>query len=248
MTKRRDFLKQSALTLGAVCMGNNIIQARVIAPQKKIEIHQNDIILFQGDSITDSGRARDKSAANDLQALGSGYAMLAASNMLNKFANKNIQVYNRGISGNKVPQLQGRWQADCLALNPTILSILIGVNDYWHKRSGNYVGSAALYKEQYKKLLDTTLEKLPNVRLIIGEPFAVKNVKHVDDSWFPEFAAYQNASKDIAKEYKATFIPYQSIFDQAEKAANGAYWTTDGVHTTLAGANLMAQHWLQCFK
>lgn len=248
MNKRREFIKKSVLTLGATYLGNNIVQAQIAAPQKKIEIKNNDIILFQGDSITDNGRAKDNQAPNDLKALGSGYAMLAASNLLNTYAAKDIKIYNRGISGNKVPQLQERWQNDCLTLNPTILSILIGVNDYWHKRGGNYNGSSSLYKEQYQRLLDSTLEKLPNLKLIIGEPFAVKKVKHVDDSWFPEFAGYQNAAREVAKEYKALFIPYQDIFDKAEEKANGGYWTTDGVHTTLAGSSLMAQHWLNCFK
>lgn len=248
MNNRRDFIKQSVAALGATCIGSTVLQAQTTAPKHKIEVQQNDIILFQGDSITDNGRSKDNNSPNDFNALGKGYALLAASSMIRQYAAKNIQIYNRGISGNKVPQLQERWEKDCLALSPTVLSILIGVNDYWHKRGGNYAGSAKLYKEQYEKLLDTTLEKLPQIKLIIGEPFAVKNVKHVDDTWFPEFAAYQNAAKEVAKAYKAVFIPYQTIFDQAEKQANGSYWTTDGVHTSLAGADLMAQHWLECFN
>lgn len=248
MNNRRDFIKQSVAVLGATCVGSTLLQAQPIMPKQKIEIQQNDIILFQGDSITDNGRSRENDQANDFNALGRGYAMLASAAMLRNYADKNIQIYNRGISGNKVPQLQDRWEKDCLSISPSILSILIGVNDYWHKRGGNYAGSAQLYKEQYEKLLDSTLEKLPQVKLIIGEPFAVKDVQHVDNSWFPEFAAYQNAAQEIAKAYKAVFIPYQSIFDQAEKQANGSYWTTDGVHTSLAGADLMAHHWSACFK
>ena len=245
MNNRRDFIKNSALALGATIIGQQAVQAETLSVKSKISIKQNDIILFQGDSITDHSRKRANLDANSTEAMGTGYAMIAASTLLNQFADKNIKIFNRGISGNKVPQLQERWQADCLDLQPTILSIMIGVNDYWHKRNGNYSGSAQLYKEQYQKLIDSTLEKFPNLKLIIGEPFAVKNVKHVDDSWFPEFAAYQEASKEIADEFKASFIPYQKSFDKALKIANGHYWTTDGVHTTLAGANLMAKNWLE---
>ncbi|MBL1408141.1 SGNH/GDSL hydrolase family protein [Sphingobacterium faecale] len=249
MNNRRTFIKSSVLALGATALGNYDAKAETQANIKnKLEIKQNDIILFQGDSITDNGRNRENQLPNDTQALGQGYAMLAASAMLNKYAEKNIKIYNRGISGHKVPQLQDRWQADCIDLAPSILSILIGVNDYWHKRDGNYTGSAQLYKEQYQKLLDNTLEKLPQVKLIIAEPFAVKEVKHVDNSWFPEFAMYQQAARDIAKEYKALLVPYQDIFDKACKRAPGGYWTTDGVHTTPAGADLMAANWLNCFK
>lgn len=248
MNNRRTFIKSSVLALGATVLANQVSKAAPLVTKNKLEIKQNDIILFQGDSITDNGRAKDNLLPNDIQALGRGYAMLAASAMLNKYAKKNLKIYNRGISGHKVPQLQDRWQADCIDLAPSVLSILVGVNDYWHKRSGNYSGTAQLYKEQYQKLLDTTLERFPQLRLIIAEPFAVKNVKHVDDSWFPEFAHYQEVASDIAKEYKAVFLPYQSIFDTACKRAPGDYWTTDGVHTSAAGADLMAKNWLNCFK
>lgn len=250
MQNRRTFLQQSLLTVGATLAGTSLLNAaetNTLAPSK-ISIQQNDVILFQGDSITDHSRKRDNNEANDLDALGRGYASVAAGMLLNNFADKNIKVYNRGISGNKVPQLDVRWQEDCLDLQPNVLSILIGVNDYWHKRNGNYEGSAELYKDQYRKLLDRTLSTLPKVKLIIGEPFAVKNVKHVDDSWFPEFASYQEVARNIAKEYKAILIPYQKVFDNAEKKAPGSYWTTDGVHTSVAGINLMAEAWLDCVK
>ncbi len=249
MSNRRLFLKQSALSIGATLASGSLLKAESLTTKNaKIAIKANDIILFQGDSITDASRNRDAAVPNDIAGMGRGYAMIAASVLLNKFADKNLKIYNKGISGNKVPQLDERWQADCLDLKPNILSILIGVNDYWHKRNGKYEGSAQAYGDQYRKLLDRTLQALPGVQLIIGEPFAVKNVKHVDDSWFPEFAQYQQVSRDIAKEYKAAFIPYQSIFDEAEKRNSGAYWTSDGVHTSLAGANLMAESWLATVK
>lgn len=248
MDNRRTFIKSSVLALGATALGNYNAKATTSLLGGKLDIKQNDVILFQGDSITDNGRSRDNGTANDLQALGRGYAMLAASAILNKYADKNVKVYNRGISGHKVPQLQDRWQADCIDLMPSVLSILIGVNDYWHKRDGKYAGTAQLYKEQYQKLLDSTLEKLPHVKLIVGEPFAVRNVKYVDESWFPEFNLYQQAARDIAKEYKAILLPYQDIFDKACQRAPGSYWTTDGVHTSAAGADLMAKHWVSCFK
>jgi len=247
MESRRNFITKGLLTLGASSLASHTLFAeeRRTQPQHKIILKQNDIILFQGDSITDAGRNWDQQQhANQTNALGNGYAMLAASTLLNKFADKNIQIYNRGISGNRVPDLQKRWALDTIILQPTVLSILIGVNDFWRTMDQGAKNSAAQYKSQYQQLLDETLRQLPNVQLIVGEPFAVKNVKHVTDAWYPEFPTYQQAAREIAQEYKALFIPYQQIFDHAEQQANGGYWTTDGIHTSLAGANLMAQAWL----
>lgn len=55
---------------------------------------------------------------------------------------------------------------------------------------------------------------------------------------------YRQAAREIAKQYGAAFIPYQSIFDKAQKSAPAEYWTDDGVHPTIAGNRLMAQAWL----
>jgi len=217
----------------------------------KITLAPNEVILFQGDSITDAGRRKDPKDAdvpNTTGALGSGYAYLAAAELLLRHAEKKPVIYNRGISGNKVYQLAERWDKDCLDLKPTVLSILIGVNDFWHTLTGNYQGTVKTYTDDYKALLDRTRQRLPGVKLIIGEPFAVAGVKAVDEKWYPAFQDYQAAARSLAAQYNATLIPYQNIFDQAQKRAPGAYWTGDGVHPSIAGNQLMAQAWLATFK
>ena len=213
-----------------------------------LKIGKESTILFQGDSITDAGRKKDDNLFNNATSLGNGYALQAAAEMLLTDAAKSLKIYNKGVSGNKVYQLAERWEKDCLAIKPDILSILIGVNDYWHKHDGKYDGTVAIYERDFRALLDKTLKELPNVKLVICEPFAVKGVKAVDNTWYPEFDTYRIAAKQIAKDYKAVFIPYQTVFDEAQKVAPGSYWTADGVHPTLAGAKLMAHAWLKAVK
>lgn len=245
---RREFLKKasvgSALALGLSQIVSTAYGARKPA---KISLRADDIILFQGDSITDAGRNRDESKSNNARALGTGYAFMAASKLLRDHPAKKLQTYNRGISGNKVYQLAERWDADCLELKPTVLSILIGVNDFWHMVNGNYNGTLETYRNDFTALLERTKAKLPDVRLIIGEPFAINNVKAVDDSWFPRFNGYQKAAREIADKFNAAFIPYQQIFDQASKTVSPSYWTPDGVHPSLAGSELMAEAVLSNF-
>src|SRR5699024_1794851 len=83
-----------------------------------------------------------------------------------EYADKDVKIYNRGISGHKVPQLADRWQEDCLDLHPQILSILIGINDYWHKRDGHYDGNSQSFKAQYRQLLESTMTNLPEIKII----------------------------------------------------------------------------------
>jgi lysophospholipase L1-like esterase len=246
---RRSFIKKAALgTVAAISIPEILSAAMPKGKIKGIKLIKEQVILFQGDSITDSGRNKEDSGFNTARNLGSGYPMLAGAAILNKYEALNLKIYNKGISGNKVFQLAERWDIDCLDLNPDVLSILIGVNDIWHKLNGTYNGTAEIYRNDYIALLERTMKALPNVKLIICEPFAVKGVKAVDDKWYPEFFDYQKAAKDIARQFRATFIPFQSVFDEAQKRAPGSYWTGDGVHPSLAGAQLMAKAWMKALE
>ncbi len=207
-------------------------------------IQSGDTLLFQGDSITDAGRDRNReSSANDSRALGSGYALFTASQLLATRADAGLTIYNRGISGNKVFQLAERWDKDCVALKPHVVSILIGVNDIWHTLNGKYNGTVEIYERDYRALIERTQRELPGVRLVICEPFVLR-CGAVNDKWFPEFDGYRAAARRVATEYHTAFVPFQATFDQAVKMAGPEYWAKDGVHPTMAGAALMAQTWL----
>jgi lysophospholipase L1-like esterase len=240
---RRSFLKTGAVA-GLASLVNPLTAFPDSHKSEKIKLKEGDVILFQGDSITDAGRQRDKTG-NTNEALGNGYCLQAAAQLLLNHANKKLTIYNRGVSGNKVFEMAARWEEDCLQLKPAVLSILVGVNDFWHKHDGKYNGTIEKYKKDYVDLLTRTKDRLPDVQLIIGEPYAVSGVKAVDDSWFPEFNAYRAVAREVADQFGAVFIPYQHIFDEALKIAPGSYWTRDGVHAGLPGAALMAKAWLE---
>ncbi len=248
MNTRRDFLKKAAAGSAMLSISGIATSAMSIPQASKIALRKDDVILFQGDSITDAGRNKETKTPNTSPMMGSGYVIQAAGELLFKFAEKSLTIYNKGISGNKVYQLAERWDAECIDLKPNVLSILIGVNDFWHTKSGKYEGTAKKYEDDYRALLKRTLAALPDVKLVIGEPFAVKGIKAVDDSWYPAFDAYREAAKKLADEFKAVFIPYQKVFDEAQKRAPGVYWTHDGVHASLAGAKLMADAWMEAVK
>ncbi len=251
MSDRRNFLKHAFIGtagLTAIPAMLSAIESEMGSPAPKIgrnTLKDSNIILFQGDSITDAGRNRESKGPNNQGALGSGYAFLAAAELLNTFATKGMNVFNRGISGNKVYQLADRWQIDCLDLKPSVLSILIGVNDYWHKHNGNYTGTVEVYEKDFRTLLKRTKEALPEVKLVICEPFAVLGCRAVDQTWFPEFDQYRAAARKLAIEFDAIFIPYHTIFAKAAKIAPPTYWTGDGVHPSIAGAKLMAEAWMK---
>ena len=257
---RRKFFKASGAALGIAGLAGlsfpSEARAAIWSAAKHVLIEKNDLVLFQGDSITDAGRNREKAAMpNNQTAMGTGYASLAAAEMLVDRPKDGLKFYNRGVSGNKVYQLAERWDTDCLDLKPNVLSILIGVNDFWHTIDPrqNYKGTVEVYEKDYVALLKRTVKALPKVRLIIGEPFAIRNSTGsrwaVDDKWFPEFDQYRAAAARVAKLFRAVFIPFQSVFDEALKFGPPEFWTRDGVHPKDGGGTaIMAHAWLKGIK
>ncbi len=251
LNTRRNFIKTAAVgTLASISIPQ--IAAAAFAGSnakgKKISLQKNDIILLQGDSITDSGRNKASTTPNTTATLGNGYALAVAGELLLKNPDMDLKFFNKGISGNKVYQLAERWQTDCIDIKPNILSVHIGVNDFWHTLTNGYKGTVQTYIDDYRKLLDTTKSKLPDVKLIICEPFGVLGVKAVDKNWYPTFNLFRSAAESLAIQYDAPFVPYQAAFDKAIKQAPPVYWTPDGVHPSVAGAALMAQTWLEVIK
>ncbi len=216
--------------------------------QKVANLPDDLCILFQGDSITDAGRDKGRYYGNDNWGMGQGYVRHVVTELLGLNPTTNLRCYNRGISGNKVFQLAERWEEDCLMLKPDVLSVLIGVNDFWHSLSHGYEGNVDTYERDLRALLDRTIKALPEITIIIGEPFVLLEGSAIErDPWSRKFPAYQAISREIADEYKAVFIPYQQIFNRALDLADTSYWCPDGVHPSMAGNYLMANGWLEAF-
>lgn len=241
---RRALLQGAALASGACALGPAMSTA-VAQEGAQALLNGGDVVLFQGDSITDAGRNKDVLDPNNAAAFGDGYAFMIASQLLGVHAGLKLQCYNRGISGHKVPDLDARWQTDTIELKPNVLSILIGVNDMWHKLGGKYDGTVEDYEEGFAALLAKTIPALPGVKLVICEPFVLR-CGAVTEEWFPEFDERRAAARRVADLAGATWVPFQSMFDEAvSDETPPEYWAGDGVHPTMAGHALMAKTWIE---
>jgi len=239
---RRNFIATSTTAIGAATAAGTLRGNAAPAATKNLVL-PGDVILFQGDSITDVGRNRELAGEPNHQlAMGNGYAWMAGSQLL--LDQPDLKLFNRGISGNKVPQLAERWDAECIDLKPNLLSILIGVNDIWHGLNGAFGGTPESYERDYLALIERTKQALPQVRLVICEPFVLR-CGAVSDGWFPTFDAYRAGAKKVAETHGAIFVPFHSVFEAASKIAPPEHWAHDGVHPSEFGAALMARTWLR---
>lgn len=198
-------------------------------------------ILFQGDSVTDAGRNYEE--PNDL---GPGYTSVCAKRLQEAFPHQSFAFFNRGISGNRTSQVLDRWKADCIDLHPDLVTLLIGVNDSWHRCPPTNIDTTdAQFEQNYRNLLQALYEaKIP---VVLMEPFTLPS------SFTPEFRTDLLSKieivRSLAREYteKGTVLAYLPLdgLASAESMKNGiASLTDDGVHPNVSGriwlGNLLA--------
>jgi lysophospholipase L1-like esterase len=201
-------------------------------------VEENAVVLFQGDSITDAGRAY--CAADDL---GMGYPMLTAAWFSALHPEKQVRFVNRGVSGNRAKDLRARWKSDCLDLRPSWVSILIGINDTWRRYDSQDPTTTGEFEAAYRAILDQTRRALP-ARLILCEPFLLP-VPPDRLAWREDLDPKIAVVRQLAREFKALLVPLDGIFAQASTRRDPAFWTPDGVHPSAAGHALIAQAWLR---
>lgn len=192
-------------------------------------------ILFQGDSITDCKRNRFSK-----KSLGFGYCSMIADDL----SEYPYSIINKGISGNTTTRLKKRWTKDTLAINPDILSLLIGINDTWRKFDKKEIITDQKFFSNYSYLLESIKNQNPNIQLIIMSPFLIPLKKEQED-WFEDLNPKIELIKTLATKHNAIYIPLQEKFNDIlinGKSPNEI--TLDGVHLTDLGHRMLANIWL----
>jgi len=194
--------------------------------------------VFIGDSITDCGR-RDCA-----EAIGSGYPRLIRDWLRSLDAANAPEVINVGISGNKVTDLQDRWDADVLAHQPALVSIKIGINDVWHGLGGKTNGvPVERFREGYIDILERLQAAAPAAKIVLCEPSVI---------WPPAPAEgnavlqpYLQVVREMAEKFQAqALVPLHAAFENAKAARPDIAWAPDGVHPSSSGHMLIARSWL----
>ena len=201
-------------------------------------------ILFQGDSITDAMRNRDNENYR-----GSGYATLVSACLSLKYPKK-YEFLNRGISGNRIVDLYQRIKCDFINLHPDYISILIGINDVWHEVSCKNGVAPDKFEKIYNMLIEELKEALPDVKIMILEPFVLK-ASATEENWDyfkSETKKMADVAKRVADKNSLPFISLYNEFFELEKTAPANYWLIDGVHPTAAGHEFIKNKWIEAFE
>lgn len=195
--------------------------------------------LFQGDSITDSNREDDDRINFGL---GTGYPLLVAADFL-KNRKGEFSFVNRGVSGDRVTDVYSRIKEDIINLKPDFMSILIGVNDVAHELTMQCGVDEVKYEKIYSMLIEEIKIALSDIKIIILEPFVLKGTATVEmwDQFNTEVKKRADAARCVADRYSLNFVELQNIFDEVSSDGNTQYWSSDGIHPTAAGHQIIKE-------
>ena len=212
-------------------------------------------VLFQGDSITDCYRLRDNDKADEDIFLGMGYPTLVKARLGLENPYK-FRFLNRAYSGDRIVDVYARYKRDIINHNPDYMSLLIGVNDVWHEVDEKNGVDPERFDLFYRMLLDDVFAALPNIKIMLLEPFFLpgngtsnSEEKPTRGDYFAEQVPMRAEKvKKIAADYKLEFVPLQEKISDAAKNAGNAAILFDGVHPTAIGHEIIAREWIKHFE
>lgn len=191
------------------------------------------VALFIGDSITDCHR-RD-----DPEGLGHGYVRRIAEGP----AATRWRIENRGIGGNRVVDLRRRWVEDCLALEPTVLTVFVGINDTWRRFDAGMETAVDAFERDYAAILSAARDLTSLEELVLIEPFVLP-VTPEQEQWGPlDLDAKRAVVRDLAARFEAHLVALPAILGAAAAEHGAAAVADDGVHPTALGHDLIAAAW-----
>ena len=99
-------------------------------------------------------------------------------------------------------------------------------------------------------LISEILEALPDIRIMILEPFVLKGsgTERYYDVFRAEVKKRAEAARRIADKYGLSYVPLQAKFDEASADGDMAYWLVDGVHPSSAGHCLIKDEMMKAFE
>ncbi|MEZ3180922.1 GDSL family lipase [Streptomyces pimonensis] len=193
-------------------------------------------LVFQGDSITAAGRD-----VGDPADLGDGFVRMIAERL--RVLHPRVGVLNRGVGGNRVADLRARWATDAIGLRPDLVSVMIGVNDTWHRYTYGIRTPVEGYDADYRALLRQAGDV--GVRLVLVEPFLVP-VRSEQWDWRADLDARIHVVRRLAAEFDAALLSADGLLNQAAReAGDPAEIADDGVHLTALGHSVLADAWIR---
>ncbi|WP_306325993.1 SGNH/GDSL hydrolase family protein [Streptomyces venezuelae] len=190
----------------------------------------DDRLVFIGDSVTDTGRDREDPAS-----LGAGYVRLIAEALP-----ASGTVVNRGVNGHRVHDLEARWTRDVLDLAPTVVTVLIGINDTWRRYDQGLLSPVSEFEASLDRVLASTEKRCA---LFVMTPFLLPTGPE-QEAWLDDLGPRIEAVLRAATAHGATIVRTDLAMLRAAEEHGAAALAPDGVHPSALGHRVLAGAWL----
>jgi lysophospholipase L1-like esterase len=141
--------------------------------------------------------------------------------------------------------MEHRWDGDCIAQRPNVVSILIGINDVWQLAMEPELALSAASLSEYEVTYDELLsraKKRCNCQFVLAEPFMFCRDQH--NAVFEALMPYIEAVHRLAVKYDAVLVPLQREIDRKLAEIPPEKWSVDMVHPYLWAHAWIALRWL----
>ena len=201
--------------------------------------------LFIGDSITDCGR-RDAEAP-----LGNGYVRTFTELVTARWPERRIEWINKGIGGNRISDLHGRWREDVLLHRPDRLSVKIGINDL-HSALGG--APDAVPPERFEALYDGVLgltRRELGCPVVLICPFYI-SLNEDGDPFQAQVLGllpqYIEVVERMSKKYGTRLVRLHDVFQEQLRHRAAETFCPEPVHPNHAGHTVIAQALLETLE
>jgi lysophospholipase L1-like esterase len=153
-------------------------------------LRDGDRVVFYGDSITE-------------QRL---YTTAVEEFVIRRFPDRDVRFVHSGIGGDRVTggwagPIEVRLQRDVIAHRPTVVTIMLGMNDGGYKPFDQ--ATFDTYASGYRRIVARLKESLPGVRITVIKPSAFDDVTR---------------PLDFAGGYNAVLLPYSNFLEELARA------------------------------
>lgn len=189
-------------------------------------------LVCLGDSITAANRLFSQNG------LGEGYVSMLPSLL------PDFQICNKGIDGFTISRLLQKVRQDCICLSPDFVTIQIGINniglilntDRTFAQQRQMLASYVLeYTDLLKKITENT-----QAQMILMEPFIFPHPEEFA-GWISWVKTLSGHIQELADIFGCEFLPLHDMLNQEARRLGSEAVTTDGIHLTRHGHELLAR-------
>ena len=179
--------------------------------------------------------------------MGNGYPKFASQFIAETHPETEFEFINFGISGNRTCQVFDRLYKDGIEFQPDVFSILIGINDIWHRYGGERIATTdAQIETNYRAILER-VKKETNAKIIMLSPYLLdcedKTLMRED------LKTVLPIVRKLAEEYADVYVPLDEKFAEALKTQpEPKFYSGDGVHPNQNGAEFIGKLYAEAIE